>query len=135
MVVVPGSRSFSGAAAPIRRSLRRGCGLAAIFLTACGGGNTPAGPSDCEDQLKSLDLGVGTTVTLVKAFKSGDSLSLAGTGAVKATADVCLVKMIVGPGSPGPAGAPSTSAGIGIEVMLPPAPAGTSAIGRSVAAV
>ncbi|MEJ7935562.1 tannase/feruloyl esterase family alpha/beta hydrolase [Sphingobium sp. AN558] len=36
-----------------------------------------------------------------------------------ATADLCMVKLLVGPGNPGPAGAPSTSAGIGIEVWLP----------------
>lgn len=33
--------------------------------------------------------------------------------------DLCLVKVVVGPGNPGSAGAPSTSAGIGIEVWLP----------------
>jgi feruloyl esterase len=35
--------------------------------------------------------------------------------------DVCLVKLIVGPGHSGPTGAPSTSAGIGIEIWLPSA--------------
>lgn len=34
-------------------------------------------------------------------------------------ADLCWVKLLVGPGVPGPAGAPSTSRGIGIEVWLP----------------
>lgn len=33
--------------------------------------------------------------------------------------DICLVKLVVGPGNPGPAGAPSTSEGIGIEIWLP----------------
>ena len=64
-----------------------------------------------------------TTVTLVKAFKKGDPLALSGTPATPtpptAANDVCLVKLMVGPGNPGPAGAPSTSAGIGIEIWLP----------------
>lgn len=36
-----------------------------------------------------------------------------------AATDFCLVKLRVGPGNPGPEGAPSTSAGIGIEILLP----------------
>jgi feruloyl esterase len=34
-------------------------------------------------------------------------------------ANLCWVKLLVGPGVPGPAGVPSTSRGIGIEVWLP----------------
>jgi feruloyl esterase len=34
-------------------------------------------------------------------------------------ADLCLVKLLVGPGNPGPGKAPSTSPGMGIEVWLP----------------
>jgi feruloyl esterase len=64
-----------------------------------------------------------TTVLLVKAFKKGDPLALSGTPASPtpptAQNDLCLVKLNVGPGNPGPAGAPSTSPGIGIEVWLP----------------
>lgn len=64
-----------------------------------------------------------TTVLLVKGFKKGESLALSGTPATPAppvaASDVCVVKLLVGPGNPGPAGAPSTSAGIGIEVWLP----------------
>ena len=33
--------------------------------------------------------------------------------------DVCLIKLVVGPGNSGPEGAPSTSPGIGIEIWLP----------------
>ena len=76
----------------------------------------------CDDGLKSLDLGALTTITLVKAFKSGDALSARHPRARRtpqARADVCLVKIIVGPGNPGPVDAPSTSSGIGIEVWLP----------------
>lgn len=64
-----------------------------------------------------------TTVTLVKMFKAGDSLALSGTPVSPAPpiagTDMCLVKLLVGPGNPGPAGAPSTSAGIGLEIWLP----------------
>jgi len=98
-----------------------GCGIA--LSAACADGSRPAGARRiCDDNLKSLDLGRDTKVTLVRAFKQGDPLALVnpapGTG-VPARADLCLVKMTVGPGNPGPAGAPSTSAGIGIEVWLP----------------
>lgn len=82
-----------------------------------------------------------TTVTLVKSFKSGDVLTLTDPAAASpappasgggrggrvagpppvATNDVCVVKLLVGPGHPGPADAPSTSAGIGIEIWLPAA--------------
>jgi hypothetical protein len=102
-----------------------GLGLGVLCL-ACGGGSaqpTPtAVPLACGEDLKAVDLGSGATVTLVKAFERGDALSLvspAAAGSITALADVCLVKVIVGPGSPGPLGAPSTSAGIGIEVLLP----------------
>jgi Tannase and feruloyl esterase len=64
-----------------------------------------------------------TTVLLVTAFKKGEPLALSGTPAMPppriAANDVCVVKLLVSPGNAGPAGAPSTSAGIGIEVWLP----------------
>ena len=62
-----------------------------------------------------------TTVLLVKAFKKGDALTLGTPTSTTPIAanDVCMVKLLVGPGNPGPAGAPSTSPGIGIEVWLP----------------
>lgn len=64
-----------------------------------------------------------TSVLLVKSFKLGDPLIPDG-GTAQATtptaeADLCLVKLLVGPGNPGPAGSLSTSPGIGIEVWLP----------------
>jgi len=62
-----------------------------------------------------------TTVLLVKGFKKGDALTLSTPtpNTPVALNDVCVVKLLVGPGNPGPAGAPSTSAGIGIEIWLP----------------
>ncbi|MEJ8814708.1 tannase/feruloyl esterase family alpha/beta hydrolase [Variovorax ureilyticus] len=106
----------------------------ATMLAACGGGgHTPFAPAplpqtqaalSCDDSIKTgIHPDANTTVTVVKAFKAGDSLALSGTPAapVPATAgaDMCLVKLVVGPGNAGPAGAPSTSAGIGLEVWLP----------------
>jgi hypothetical protein len=78
----------------------------------------------CDESLKSdFTPDSLTTVLMVKAFKKGDALALSGTPATPPPAiaanDVCMVKLLVGPGNPGPAGAPSTSVGIGIEVWLP----------------
>jgi hypothetical protein len=111
---------------------------ATVLAVACGGGGDggsavvtpPANPSTaaalaCDDGIKTaFKPDANTTVLLVKAFKQGDPLLLSGTATSRtpaAGADLCLVKLLVGPGNPGPAGAPSTSAGIGIEVMLPTA--------------
>lgn len=113
--------------------------MMAVLLTGCGsnhhsddggdtgsngGGTNAATTLACDDSMKTaFKPDVNTRVTLVKAFKKGDSLALSDTPATPkppvASNDVCLVKLIVGPGNPGPAGAPSTSAGIGIEAWLP----------------
>jgi hypothetical protein len=74
------------------------------------------------------------SLVLAREFRTGQPLSLANdagasqtraaqtsaapTSAV-ATADLCLVKVLVGPGVRGSVDAPSTSAGIGVEVWLP----------------
>jgi feruloyl esterase len=78
----------------------------------------------CDDTMKDeFRPDTLTTVLLVKAYRKGDALALSNTPATPAppTAanDVCVVKLLVGPGNPGPAGLPSTSPGIGIEVWLP----------------
>jgi feruloyl esterase len=102
---------------------------AALLLQACGGGNDageqPAALA-CDDGLKTaFKPDANTSVLLVKSFKAGDSIALSGTPATPAPptapTDLCLVKLLVGPGNAGPADAPSTSAGIGIEVWLPTA--------------
>lgn len=87
----------------------------------------------CDEQLKiAIERIAGTKVLRVKQFRQGEPLVLENTsgsgaaveGGSSAPApttkiDLCLVKLVVGPGHPGPAEAPSTSAGIGIEVLLP----------------
>jgi len=97
-------------------------------LGGCGGSDgssaaAAASPLTCDDSMKTAFVpDASTQVTLVKAFKKGDALLLTGS-AVSTTPvaanDMCMVKLLVGPGHPGPASAPSTTAGIGIEVWLP----------------
>src|SRR3984893_18432726 len=80
-----------------------------------------AGTLSCDDSLKTrFAIDPDTTVTLIRLFNKGDNLNLDGTPSKKTAArDLCMVKLNVGPGNPGPAGAPSTSRGIGIEIWLP----------------
>lgn len=77
----------------------------------------------CNDSLKTaLTNSANTNVLLVKQFKQGEPLLLAGTASATtpiAKEDLCMVKLVVGPDNPGPATAPSTSKGIGIEILLP----------------
>jgi hypothetical protein len=93
--------------------------LMALFSAAPG--TSIAGTLSCDDSLKSqFAIDPDTTVTLIRFFKKGDNLNLDGTPTKKTAArDLCMVKLNVGPGYPGPAGAPSTSRGIGIEIWLP----------------
>lgn len=115
-------------------------------LAACGGGGSngagfpsivsPTTPAPvattppvatkltCDDSIAAnFKPDASTSVLVVHAFKAGDRIALSGTPASPtppvAGVDMCFVKLLVGPGNPGPAGAPSTSAGIGIEVWLP----------------
>ncbi|HUR95615.1 MAG TPA: tannase/feruloyl esterase family alpha/beta hydrolase [Gemmatimonadales bacterium] len=115
--------------------------LVGAALTACAGAaanNQPISSAAlaCDEGLKAaMSSNADTKVLLVRQFKQGEPLLLTGApdtsargagveGAPNATPptaglDLCMVKLLVGPGIPGPAGAPSTSAGIGIEVLLP----------------
>jgi hypothetical protein len=109
-------------------------GIAVLTLSGCGSSDDPLAPAPapapapvaqaCDDGLKAAFApDTNTAVLLVKSFKAGDSLALSGTPASPTppvlAAGMCLVKLLVGPGNPGPAGAPSTTRGIGIEVWLP----------------
>jgi len=68
-----------------------------------------------------------TAVLQVRQYKAGDLLPNVvvdhgiepGATPQPVKADLCHVKLVVGPAYPGPANAPSTSAGIGIEIWLP----------------
>lgn len=97
----------------------------AALLTACASNNKPPVanvPLACDMQgLGQLQIDAQTRIIAVQNFKAGDEVLLANSPAphIKTSVDVCMVKLLVGPGNPGPAGAPSTSPGIGIEVWLP----------------
>jgi feruloyl esterase len=103
--------------------------LALAGLSACSSDHdgSPSAPPPvaltCDDSMKTaFKPDAATTVTLVKSFKKGDAILLSETATAStpiAANDMCLVKLNVGPGNPGPADAPSTSPGIGIEVWLP----------------
>jgi len=96
---------------------------AAVAAAAAGATPQPAALLKCDSSIKyGFKPDTNTTVLLVKQFKKGDALLLSGSATVTtptAANDLCLVKLNVGPGSAGPADAPSTSPGIGIEIWLP----------------
>ena len=96
----------------------------ALALGACG---TPLAvspipskpaPLACNDGIKSaFKPDALTTVVAVQAFGKGDKVFVSDSPTpVTLAADLCLVKLKVGPGNPGPVDARCTSEGIGIEV-------------------
>jgi hypothetical protein len=102
----------AAAAAPVSSPASNPAPAPAPVALACGDVQKSYQPTDA-------------TVTLVQAFAAGEPIRLADTTGTPPTApkDLCLVKLLVGPGNPGPASAPSSSAGIGIEIWLPAAAA------------
>jgi hypothetical protein len=94
-------------------------GATGLFVSSLQQANATELP--CNDSIKGkLMLDANVSVNLVKAFAKGDDLNLDGIPTNRsAVRDLCLVKLLIGPGNPGIAGSPSTSAGIGIEVWLP----------------
>ena len=76
----------------------------------------------CDDTMKTAFTPDANTTVLarqvVQGRRSDRLVGNDGTPPVAAK-DLCFVKLNVGPGNPGPASAPSTSPGIGIEVWLP----------------
>lgn len=94
------------------------------FLGACSNNDDAPPPLlSCDDSMKTaFKPDANTTVLLARSFRQGDALLLSGTATPQtpiAAQDVCVVKLVVGPGNTGPSTAPSTSPGIGIEVWLP----------------
>lgn len=82
---------------------------------------------NCDDSIKTeFKPDSNTEVIAVKQYKTGDLFpngtiqsQYSDPTANKFKSDLCLVKLRIGPPTIGPADAPSTSAGIGIEVWLP----------------
>ena len=108
-------------------SERRGRGLLrvciAALITAAMPGVALAKKGVCDNDLaQAFKNDPETTVLLVKKFVAGSPVVISetpGPNTPVAAVNMCMVKLLIGPGNPGPAGAPSTSAGIGIEVWLP----------------
>lgn len=98
--------------------------LTCFAITGCQSLNTtiesPASIA-CNESLSAAFSGDSlTTLVSAKEYKKGDKVFVSDSGApVTLAADMCLVKLKVGPGNPGPVDARSTSDGIGIEVWLP----------------
>jgi len=122
--------SGSGRGRMSMRRLAAGSLLGALSLIALTGCNDGGSGSDealapvaltCDNSIKDgFKPDDQTTVLLVQSYKKGDKLpNAASDGTTTVASDLCLVKLLVGPGHPGPDGAPSTSPGIGIEVWLP----------------
>ena len=96
------------------------------LLDACGSNPTATGAADsqpmrCDDSLKAaFKPDALTSIISVRNYARGDKVFVSDSNSpVTLAADLCMVKLKVGPGNPGPADARSTSEGIGIEVWLP----------------
>ncbi len=106
------------------RQVRR-IGLCALVMLGTGGGIVPAlaEPLACGDGIKTaFHPDADTTVVAVRQVKKGEELLAPDSPKpVTAAADLCLVKLLVGPGvtAEKDSTARSYSAGIGIEVWLP----------------
>jgi hypothetical protein len=94
---------------------------ALLLGCASAGPATTTAPLACDDGLKTaFKPDALTTVVSVQAYKQGGKVYVSDSGSpVTLAADLCMVKLKVGLGNPGPADARSTSEGIGVEVWLP----------------
>ena len=108
--------------------------LLAVLLLAGSGDVTPALAQSlaCDDGIKTaFRPDADTSVVAVRLVKQGEELAAGDVPKppIIAAADLCLVKLLVGPGVTAEKDktARSYSEGIGIEVWLPTQPIGTSA--------
>jgi feruloyl esterase len=94
-----------------------------LFAGCTGLTATPAQLLNCDDGIKTaFRPDANTTVVAVREIKRGEALIAPDApGAITAAADMCLVKLLVGPGFKAETDktARSYSEGIGIEVWLP----------------
>jgi feruloyl esterase len=106
-------------------SIARGTNIAAALLLAACCHLTPAlaDPLSCDDGIKTaFRPDADTKVVAVRLVKKGEELKAPDASQpVTAAADLCLVKLVVGPGATAEKdkNARSWSEGIGIEVWLP----------------
>jgi hypothetical protein len=106
-------------------SITRGTNISAALLLAACCHLTPAlaDPLPCDDGIKSaFRPGADTKVVAVRLVKKGEELKAPDASQpVTAAGDLCLVKLLVGPGATAEKdkNARSYSDGIGIEVWLP----------------
>jgi Tannase and feruloyl esterase len=106
-----------------RRLLWVVAAAATATLAACAGAPSTTAPMACNDSIKTaFKPDANTTVVAVRQVKQGEALMAPDAPtAVTAAADLCLVKLLVGPGATAETdrNARSWSEGIGIEVWLP----------------
>ncbi len=112
-----------GSTRRIGRWIRRLMPLLVVSaLAACAAAPAPGTAAlRCDDSLKTaFKPDAATSVVSVRAHARGEKVFVSDSSTpVTLAADLCLVKLKVGPGNPGPADARATSQGIGIEVWLP----------------
>ena len=93
------------------------------LLVACGSAPGASQPLPCDDGIKAaFKPDANTTVVAVRPIKKGEALIAQDSAApITAATDMCLVKLLVGPGATAETdqSARSYSEGIGIEVWLP----------------
>src|SRR5882724_6661261 len=107
-------------------SIKQGKAIcSAVLLAACGHLTSAlAAPLACDDGIKTaFDPDADTSVIAVRLVKKGEELPAVDVPKppIRAAADLCLVKLLVGPGATAEKDktARSYSEGIGIEVWLP----------------
>jgi len=98
------------------------CG-SAVVMTGCGSVAPAARPLACDESIKAaFKADADTTVVAVRAISKGAALvAVDSPSPITAAVDMCLVKLLVGPGTTEEKdkGARSYSEGIGIEIWLP----------------